>query len=374
MTRKIFSFALALVLVLAGISVPAHAKTDDKLRQVERQLNEQKQRQEELDKAAREASKGLGELREKLIQSAQTLQEKDAEGEALEDKLDDLTDQIAEKSKNAAEERAQLSLMVSALVEIASRPPASLFLQNHVTDDHIHRSLLLKAILPRLKEDAESAARDLAALYDLQKQLADQKRLVAAAHENIEHQQKDLDQLIAARQGFLQKTEAQKAEIAAHLAALSDQARDLRQLMERVSPPQRAPQTSTHDKVALKWPVAGSVRRHFGEKDADGVTSEGLTLAAPAGAPIVAPYAGRVVFAGPFRGYGLIVILQHGNFYHSFLSGFGRIDAEMGQDVAAGEPLGVLPIKSGTKPELYFEWRRGDEPVDPAEGLGTKPS
>jgi len=369
MTRKFFSLALALFL-LAPLA--AHAKTDDKLRQVEQQLNEKKQQQEELDKAAREASKGLGELREKLIESAKTLQEKASEQEALEDKLDDLTGQIAEKSKNAAQERQQLSLMVSALVEIASRPPESLFLQNHVTDDHIHRSLLLKAILPRLKEDAESAARDLAALYDLQKQLADQKRLVAAAHENIQHQQNDLDQLIAARQGFLQRTEAQKAEIANHLAELSDQARDLRQLMEKVSPPQHAPQGSARDNVALKWPVSGSVRRHFGDKDADGVTSEGLTFAAPSGAPIVAPYAGRVVFAGPFRGYGLIIILQHGNVYHSFLSGFGRIDAEMGQDVAAGEPLGVLPIKSGAKPELYFEWRRGDEPVDPISGLESK--
>jgi septal ring factor EnvC (AmiA/AmiB activator) len=120
--------------------------------------------------------------------------------------------------------------------------------------------------------------------------------------------------------------------------------------------------------------VSGAVKRHFGDKDADGVTSEGLTFAAPSGAPIVAPYAGRVVFAGPFRGYGLIIILQHGNAYHSFLSGFGRIDAEMGQDVEAGEPLGVLPIKAGSKPELYFEWRRGDQPVNPGIGPETKHS
>lgn len=372
MTRKYLSFALAVALL--GVAAPAQAKPDDKLRAVEQQLDEQKQQQEQLDAAAREANKNLGELRDKLIDSAKTLQQKDQEQETLEDKLDDLTDQIAAKSKNAAEERKQLSLMVSALVEIASRPPESLFLQNHVTEDHIHRSLLLKAILPRLKEDAESAARDLAALYDLQAQLAEQKRLVAAAHSTIEKQQTDLDQLIAIRQGALQRTEAQKAEIAEHLAALSAQAADLRQLMEKVSPPPpaHAPSPSSHDTVALKWPVAGTVKRHFGDRDSDGVTSEGLTLSGPSGAPIVAPSAGRVVFAGPFRGYGLIIILQHGPTYHSFLSGFGRIDAVMGQDVAAGEPLGVLPVKPGSKPELYFEWRRGEEPIDPTNGLESR--
>ena len=87
---------------------------------------------------------------------------------------------------------------------------------------------------------------------------------------------------------------------------------------------------------------------------------------------MVAPRAGRVVFVGPFRGYGQIMILQHANGYHSFLAGFGRIDAEMGQDVAAGEPLGVLPVKTGGRPELYFEWRHGEEPVDPINGLNQQ--
>jgi len=365
--------ALLTLILLCCAASSAYAKTDDKLHQVEQQLAEKKHQQEALDAAAREASKGLDDLRQRLITSTQSLQDKEKEQEALEDKLDDLTQEIAEKSKNAEAERKQLSLMISALVEIAGRPPESLFLQNHVTEDHIHRSLLLKAILPRLREQAESAARDLASLYDLQTQLATQKRLVEASQTNLQQQQHDLDQLIATRQGFLQRTEQQKADVAQHLVALSDQARDLRQLMEKVTP-REARKAAAPDGVALKWPVAGAIKKRFGERDADGVTSEGLTLAAPSGAPIVAPHAGRVVFAGPFRGYGQIMILQHSNGYHSFLSGFGRIDAEMGQEVEAGEPLGVLPVKTGTKPELYFEWRRGEEPVDPMGGLSMKNS
>ena len=79
---------------------------------------------------------------------------------------------------------------------------------------------------------------------------------------------------------------------------------------------------------------------------------------------MVAPWDGSVVFTGPFKGYGQIVILQHRDGNHSFLAGLGRIDADKGQKVAKGEPLGILP-KSAGRPELYFEWRHNGEPVDP---------
>jgi septal ring factor EnvC (AmiA/AmiB activator) len=361
-----------LTVLFACIASTTVAKTAEELQRIEEQMSQKQQQQQVLDTAAREAAKSLGDLRDRLIHSTQALQDKETEEETLEDKLDDLTEEITEKSKNATEERARLSLMVSALVEIASRPPETLFLQKGTATDHLHRSLLLHSVLPGLKDQAESTARDLAALYDLQTQLAEQKRLVAAAQQNMTQQRGDLDQLIAARQGFLQRTEQQKADITKHLEALSSEAQDLRQLMEKVSTPQprRAPKSLPGNAVALKWPVSGTVKKHFGDHDSDGVTSEGLTLSAPSGAPVIAPRAGRVVFVGPFRGYGQIMILQHDGGYHSFLAGFGRIDAEMGQDVVAGEPLGVLPVKPGARPDLYFEWRHGDEPVDPIVGLG----
>jgi septal ring factor EnvC (AmiA/AmiB activator) len=189
----------------------------------------------------------------------------------------------------------------------------------------------------------------------------------AAASDNLNEQRRKLDQLMKARQGLLQRTEAQKEDIQRQLASLSSQAKDLRQLLEKVTPKQtRKSRKQTGPAPALRWPVAGRQLRNFGEKDADGVLSEGIAFAALSGAPVVAPAPGRVVFAGPFKGYGPIVILQHQGGYHSFLSGFGRIDVDMGEEVDAGEPIGVMPVKSGSRPELYFEWRRNGEPVDPA--------
>lgn len=366
------SIALAALLVLTA--TPAAAAATAKLQQVEQQLDRQKQQQAKLDATAQQASTNLADLRAKLIQSTQAMQDKEDEEQTLEDKLDDLQQQIADKSAKAAQERLQLARIISALVEIASRPPETLFLQQGTATDHIHRSILLRAILPRIKEQAESTAQDLSALYILQQQMAAQKKLVAAAQGNLKQQSRELDGMIAARQGFLQQTEAQKADVARQLAALTDQAKTLRDLMKKVAPkPRHAAPPAAHGDFTLKWPVSGAVRRRFGVKDQDGVTSDGLSIAAPPGAPVVAPMAGKVVFAGPFRGYGLIVILAHPGGYHSFLAGFGRIDADMGQEVDAGEPLGVMPVTgSGSRPELYFEWRRGDDPVDPMAGLTAR--
>ena len=172
---------------------------------------------------------------------------------------------------------------------------------------------------------------------------------------------------------MLEKTQTEKDAIAQQLTSLTAEAQDLRQLMEKVSQPgwgksvaKGAPQKPPALKAGLRNPVAGKIVRSYGAKDDFGVSSNGMTFAAAASSPIVAPQSGRVVFAGPFKGYGKVVILQHAGGAHSFLSGFGSIDADMGQTVIAGEPLGALPADAQDKGELYFEWRQNGEPKDPA--------
>ncbi|MEQ1653701.1 MAG: peptidoglycan DD-metalloendopeptidase family protein, partial [Hyphomicrobium sp.] len=113
-------------------------------------------------------------------------------------------------------------------------------------------------------------------------------------------------------------------------------------------------------------PVSGRVKQEYGALDGYGVKSRGATLTALPGSRIIAPWSGKVVFAGPFKGYGAILILQHAGDYHSLLAGFGRIDVSVGQTVTAGEPVGVMAAaKQGNWAELYFELRRDGDTVDP---------
>jgi septal ring factor EnvC (AmiA/AmiB activator) len=121
----------------------------------------------------------------------------------------------------------------------------------------------------------------------------------------------------------------------------------------------------------LVLPARGSVVRRYNDElaEASGGRSRGLSIQARDRAQVVAPYDGRVVYAQPFRGYGLILIIEHRGKYHSLLSGLERIDAVEGQWVLAGEPVGVLGAPSSGKPELYLELRRDGQPIDPLPWL-----
>jgi septal ring factor EnvC (AmiA/AmiB activator) len=117
--------------------------------------------------------------------------------------------------------------------------------------------------------------------------------------------------------------------------------------------------------------VSGRLVRRYGDADELGQTNHGLVLEARPGAQVVAPFDGRIMFAGPFRGYGQILIIEHGDGYHSLLAGLERIDGAVGQWLVAGEP--VAAMKTGeAKPRLYLELRRNGQPINPLPFLATR--
>lgn len=118
-----------------------------------------------------------------------------------------------------------------------------------------------------------------------------------------------------------------------------------------------------------RLPVGGRVTVRYGEADRYGATSRGVTIQARAGSTVVSPQAGTIVFAGPFRGYGQILIVEHSHGYHSLIAGFGRIDTAVGRRVATGEPIGLMPADGS--PDLYFELRRHGQPINPQRGFGA---
>lgn len=129
----------------------------------------------------------------------------------------------------------------------------------------------------------------------------------------------------------------------------------------------------TAAKGAMILPAAGPFLRRFGDIEEAGTASKGLRIETRPGAQVVAPFDGRVEFAGPFRGYDQILIIEHGDGYHSLLAGLQRIDAAVGQWLVTGEPVGVTS-SDGKHTSLYMElWRHG-QPIDPTPWLGSKES
>lgn len=130
-----------------------------------------------------------------------------------------------------------------------------------------------------------------------------------------------------------------------------------------------APPISTA-KGRLIRPAGGKVVRGFGQRDPDSLRNRGIVIATRDGAAVVAPYDGSVIYAGPFEGFGLILIIEHGEGYHTLLAGLGRIGLQVGQRALAGEPVGVMRTRQaggggGGGPELYVELRHNGDPIDP---------
>ena len=122
----------------------------------------------------------------------------------------------------------------------------------------------------------------------------------------------------------------------------------------------------------LLMPVHGRLLKRYGQQvKSDGQASKGITIATREGAQVIAPFDGKVVYAGEFRGYGLILIIEHGKRYHTLLAGIERVDAVVGQWILAGEPIGVMTGDGVRKPELYLELRRNGQPINPLPWLAA---
>jgi septal ring factor EnvC (AmiA/AmiB activator) len=122
-------------------------------------------------------------------------------------------------------------------------------------------------------------------------------------------------------------------------------------------------------------PARGRLIINYGAQEAGEATgSKGISIETRAFAQVVAPYDGRIAYAGAFRGYGQILIIEHGGRYHTLLAGLDRIDAIAGQWVLAGEPVGLMGRAENNDPMLYLELRRTGQPINPLPWLATTDS
>jgi septal ring factor EnvC (AmiA/AmiB activator) len=170
---------------------------------------------------------------------------------------------------------------------------------------------------------------------------------------------------------------APRAPAAARAAAQREA--DARRQAARSGAPPPAPEPAAQAAAARATPpgaralpVAGRITRAYGAATPEG-PSRGVTFAAPAGAQVVSPCAGRAAFAAPFRSYGLLLIVDCGGGYHVVLAGMAELAVPAGQRLLPGEPVGRLggPEGGGGRGSLYVEVRRDGRPVDPRPFLAA---
>ena len=178
----------------------------------------------------------------------------------------------------------------------------------------------------------------------------------------------------AERQARLADQEAQKTAREAKTKA-DQAAREAAAAAAKAQPPPSArpgggrPFAQAHGD--MPFPARGRIVMRFGQTNELGQPSKGLAIETRPGAQVVALYDGQVVFSGPFRGYGLLLIIEHGEGYHTLLAGVARLDAAVGQHLLAGEPIGIMG-QPESRPLLYVELRHNGQPVNPLPWLTAR--
>jgi murein hydrolase activator len=411
---------------LIAVAAPAVAADNpqDKLRVI---LKNQEQSREERDSLAKEAESlgaDIDQLRRDSIAAAQIAQEHEAALSTLETQLESLGADEARKTEELHARQKQQAGLLMALVQLARNPPEALALSSPDPVAAERSAMLMGQTLPPLAR----AARELS---DNLKELAALRIAIGQAQEEHRGEQRSLDQerkrladLIARKTELQQRASHGADETGQRIAELGREAADLKDLIDRLEhdrqqreadaarrdaarkeaaklaaaaiPLQKPPPDAARPSVEVAAPAltppdptkppnirtfrdargrflvpaSGQLVRSFGAADGMGLVSKGLTYQTRSGAQVVSPFDGRVLFAGPFRGYGEILIIEHGDGYHSLLSGLERLDVTVGQWLVAGEPVGAMP-GSDDKPRLYLELRQDGQPINPLPWLAT---
>jgi septal ring factor EnvC (AmiA/AmiB activator) len=270
--------------------------------------------------------------------------------------------------------------------------------------DSLRTAITLGALLPDMRAQAAVLVAGLTDLLGVRRDIVAQRASLSQNLDQLAFEQLRLNMLVDARHTKQSEAERALASEQRHAVELAKRADNLKDLIAQLetslntNPATRAVSTGHPDLAALNdpgrltpavafadlrgrlhLPVNGSAIRAFGDPNGIGGTQKGMSIAAAPGAQITSPCDSWVVYAGPFRSYGQLLILNAGDGYHVLLAGMERISVDLGQFVLTGEPVAVMgqapasaAMAAGSKqPVLYVEFRKGGTPIDPSPWWAT---
>jgi septal ring factor EnvC (AmiA/AmiB activator) len=404
---------------LAQVAVAPEAQKGARQDELEKVHAEQKRAADAAAKLKAELD-SIGEDRRKLnallIDSAAKTRTAEERIAAAEARLKSLEGNEGTIRRSLASRKAVIAEVLAALQRLGRRPPPALMVSPEDALQSVRTAILLGAVLPDMKIEVDTLIADLSELVRVRTEIAAERDtlgrdLAALSQETIrmtvlvqerQRRQTETEKALDAERGravqlarqadnlkdLIAKIEQGVATSArAAAAAQADTAKPIdpkNSLLAFSDPGRLSPAiafASTKGRISL--PLSGIKIREFGTPDGLGGTEKGISVASRAGAQVTAPADGWVVYAGPFRSYGQLLILNAGGGYHILLAGMERISVDLGQFVLTGEPVAVMgggpqsaaAVATGTRqPVLYIEFRKDGAPVDPSPWWAAKDS
>ncbi len=361
---------------------------EQRLSDIEATIADSENRKQALEQDAQTFMSEAEQAKQKLITIAGDIQKAETLATQLEDRINSLESDIANKQSALDTRRGELVHLLAALERLTSRPAASALLQPGAALETARTTSLLGRMVPSIQEKASALKMELMALVVLQEDVSAQRFALKDTLVTLTDKRGELDALRVARLG-----ESLKARRAAEIEQrrimkLARQARNIKDLIAKLAqeaakaeeeaaraaklnnipyPKPRPSVNMNRRKGALPYPVSGRLKTRFGAQDGS-IKSRGIHITARRGGQVVAPYDGQIVFSGPFRDYGQLLIIAHSGGYHSLLAGLDTQYGVVGQWVLTGEPIGTM-TKTKRDANLYMELRHNGQAINPLPWL-----
>ena len=337
-------------------------------------------------------------LKKRSAALAARIQSAEADIDAAEARVALVSRRLADQQTRLAEQQQPLLALTASLQQLSRRPPVSVLAQPGSLRDMVHARAVLDAVMPVIQERTAGVRQELARLRTTQQQQRVALQALSASKAQLAERRDALTRL--ENEGRLRSRDLMSsAQLEADRAlGLGEKARDIVDLMDALeadaavrgeladlsgplprpadparAAPQAAPVAPAASRDAdlgagaYRLPVVGRIVTGLGEVNDSGVRSRGITVATQPGGQVVAPAAGRVSFAGDYRGYGKIVIIDHGGGWTSLITGMIALSVSVGDTLDAGAPVG----RAGSDDSrITVELRRAGRPVDLVAMLG----
>jgi septal ring factor EnvC (AmiA/AmiB activator) len=338
-----------------------------------------------------------------LVDTAARIKATEGRLTAAEARLPTLDSRETSLRRSLESRRALLSEVLAAVVRLSRRPAPAIMLQPENALAAVRSAILLNAVVPELRSETDILLADLTELARVRLELVSERNSLRDNRAHLEEERVRLAALVEERQRRVSEGEKALESERARVVALSKQVATVTELVLRMekeiesairateAAQRQAEATASvsafndpgritpalpfaQAKGRLPLPVAGTRVREYGAPDGAGGTQKGIVLATRTGAPVTAPCDGWVVYAGLFRSYGRLLIINAGGGYHVLLAGMEQITVDLGQFVLTGEPVAVMGSGSRTasaaampasQPLLYVEFRKDGTSIDP---------
>jgi septal ring factor EnvC (AmiA/AmiB activator) len=371
------------------------AREREQLLGAKQQSAEAMARSTRLEAQAAAANSEADRLKIRSAALAARIQSAEADISAGEARVALVSRRLAAQRARLAQQQQPLLELAASLQQLSRQPPLSVLAQPGSLTDMVHARAVIDAAMPVIERRTAGARQELTLLQATRRQQAVALRALSASKGQLAERRNTLTRL--ENEGRMRSRELMSsAQLEADRAlGLGEKARDIVELMDALeadgavraelaqlagplprprnpantissaAPP--APAEAELTAGAYRLPVVGRIVAGLGEVNDSGVRSRGVTIAARPGGQVVAPAPGRVSFAEDYRGYGKIVIIDHGGGWVSLLTGMIGLSVAVGDTLDAGAPIG----RAGSDDSrITVELRRGGRPVDIVAMIG----